>query len=130
MDSAASRYGRAFPGRQLPGLWMPSAWGLAWRNKRCNRARAKLYASWSMARNRSVRMSESVVAGPLQGKRILVTRTREQASFLSEQLNTYGATPVEFPTIRIVPPQDWSALDAALRRLYTAGETAYDWLVL
>src|SRR6267142_5045338 len=71
---------------------------------------------------------------PLQGKRILVTRTREQASALSERLLALGALPVEFPTIRIVPPQDWHQLDAALKRLYFSTEDPlhsrpYDWLV-
>src|SRR5579875_1771388 len=73
-------------------------------------------------------------AGPLlAGKRVLVTRTRDQAGALSERLRALGAHPVEFPTIRIVPPLDWSALDAALRRLYAAGTPEaerYDWLVL
>ena len=84
-------------------------------------------------------MSERQVATlPLQGKRVLVTRTREQASVLSEGLRTLGAIPVEFPTIRIVPPSDWTQLDTALKRLYPsdvakqAGNTSsyiYDWLV-
>lgn len=79
-------------------------------------------------------MSEQkVVTLPLEGKRILVTRTRDQASTLSEQLRVLGATPVEFPTIRIVPPRDWSALDAALLRLYNndegASHNSYDWLI-
>ncbi|BCL79839.1 uroporphyrinogen-III synthase [Ktedonobacteria bacterium brp13] len=69
-------------------------------------------------------------ATPLQGKRVLVTRTREQASALSERLLALGATPIEFPTIRIVPPTDWTQLDAALRRLYAVEYDAYDWLVL
>lgn len=74
-------------------------------------------------------MSEtSTVTQPLAGKRVLVTRTREQASALSELLRAAGALPVEFPTIRIVPPQDWSALDTALKRLYLPD--GYDWLVL
>jgi uroporphyrinogen-III synthase len=67
---------------------------------------------------------------PLQGKRILVTRTREQASKLSERLCALGAIPVEFPTIRIVPPEDWHALDSALERLFAHDGPAYDWLVL
>lgn len=76
-------------------------------------------------------MSEqSITTLPLQGKRVLVTRTRDQASVLSEHLHGLGAVPVEFPTICIVPPQDWSALDAALRRLYTHDvEPFYDWLI-
>lgn len=81
----------------------------------------------------------SVAASPLQGKRILVTRTREQASVLCEQLRTLGAIPIEFPTIKIVPPSDWTQLDAALKRLYAQQGSdedsssnerdGYDWLV-
>ena len=83
-------------------------------------------------------MSERQVATlPLQGKRVLVTRTREQASVLSEGLRALGATPLEFPTIRIVPPSDWTQLDAALTRLYQSSVSEdvdnasykYDWLV-
>lgn len=71
------------------------------------------------------------VALPLQGKRILITRTREQASVLRAQVQRLGAKPIEFPTIRIVPPQEWTALDAALKQLYgTATDHAsYNWLV-
>lgn len=67
---------------------------------------------------------------PLAGKRILVTRTREQASVLSKRLRALGAIPVEFPTIRIMPPDDWHALDSALQRLFISKGSAYDWLVL
>jgi uroporphyrinogen III methyltransferase/synthase len=38
---------------------------------------------------------------PLSGKRVVVTRSREQASELSERLEQLGAETVEFPTIRI-----------------------------
>ncbi len=83
-------------------------------------------------------MSEPQVATlPLQGKHVLVTRTREQASVLSVGLKTLGALPVEFPTIRIVLPSDWTQLDNALQRLYSSNSTkqasgnayTYDWLV-
>jgi uroporphyrinogen-III synthase len=80
-------------------------------------------------------MSEQKVAAlPLQGKRILVTRTREQAGTLSTRLQALGAVPIEFPTIRIVSPSDWTQLDAALHRLYrsdpsTGQDYAYDWLI-
>jgi uroporphyrinogen-III synthase len=68
---------------------------------------------------------------PLQGKRILVTRTRQQAGALSERLRALGAIPIEFPTIHIVPPQDWEPLDSALRRLCMAETEGayYTWLV-
>ena len=73
-------------------------------------------------------MSEQTAkALPLQGRRILVTRAREQAGVFSEQLRVLGAMPVEFPTIRILPPEDWRPLDDALRRLCTADW--YSWLV-
>jgi uroporphyrinogen III methyltransferase/synthase len=73
-------------------------------------------------------MSEYIVkALPLQGRRILITRTSEQAGTFSEQLKALGATPVEFPTIHIVPPEDWEPLDNALKRLCEADW--YDWLV-
>src|SRR3989442_14246269 len=68
----------------------------------------------------------------LQGKRVLVTRTREQAHLLSERLHALGASPVEFPTIRIVPPSNWETLDTALGKLFLADaqqQPYYSWLV-
>jgi uroporphyrinogen III methyltransferase/synthase len=61
---------------------------------------------------------------PLCGKRVLVTRTREQASQLSRLLQEHGAQPVEFPVIRIEPPQDSTELDRAVREL-----ACYQWVV-
>ena len=62
--------------------------------------------------------------GPLAGKRVVVTRAREQASEFAEKLRTRGAEPVEFPLIRIVPPAEgYAALDDALIRVGT-----YDWV--
>lgn len=67
---------------------------------------------------------------PLQGKRILVTRAREQAGALSDRLRKLGAIPVEFPAIHIIPPQDWAPLDDALRRLCAReSKPYYAWLV-
>jgi uroporphyrinogen-III synthase len=60
----------------------------------------------------------------LTNKRILITRTRHQASDLAAQLEALGATAVTIPTIEIVPPDSFAALDAALTCLGT-----YDWLV-
>ncbi|HZO74240.1 MAG TPA: uroporphyrinogen-III synthase [Ktedonobacteraceae bacterium] len=74
-------------------------------------------------------VEKQIAAQPLQGKRILVTRTPRQAAVLCQRLLELGAIPVEFPTIRIIPPQDWEQLDAALRRLYATDGTGYDWLV-
>src|SRR6266702_8083324 len=83
--------------------------------------------------SRSVNMLErSIKSLPLYGKHILVTRTREQAHALSERLRALGAIPVEFPTIRIVPPQNWEQLDSALGKLFLAdanNQPYYNWLI-
>ena len=54
---------------------------------------------------------------PLFGKRVLVTRTLEQAGVFTKLLEEYGAEPVVFPTIRIVPPRSWKPVDKAIARL-------------
>ena len=62
--------------------------------------------------------------GPLAGKRVVVTRAREQASEFAALLRAAGAEPVEFPLIQIVPPADgYAALDTAIIRV-----GSYDWL--
>ncbi len=61
---------------------------------------------------------------PLSGKKILVTRAREQSAEFSTLLRGLGAEVVEFPTIQIVPPRDWGPLDRAIRRI-----EQYDWLI-
>jgi uroporphyrinogen-III synthase len=61
---------------------------------------------------------------PLANKRILITRTRHQASDLATQLEALGATTILIPTIEIAPPTSFAALDAALTCL-----GAYDWLI-
>lgn len=61
---------------------------------------------------------------PLFGKRILVTRAREQASELTEQLQELGAYPLEFPTIEIIPPASWADVDHCLEQMVT-----YDWII-
>jgi uroporphyrinogen III methyltransferase/synthase len=53
-----------------------------------------------------------------------VTRAREQASELVKQLSELGAECLEFPTIEVVPPDDWKPLDAAIENL-----SLYDWLI-
>ncbi|MEO7271928.1 MAG: uroporphyrinogen-III synthase, partial [Vicinamibacterales bacterium] len=61
---------------------------------------------------------------PLFGKRIAVTRSREQASELVEMLEDRGAEVVLAPTIQILPPDDPEALDRAC-----AEASTYDWLI-
>lgn len=61
----------------------------------------------------------------LFGRKILVTRTRAQASKLTRQLENLGASVTEFPTIEIVNPTDgFKALDAAIKILHS-----FDWLI-
>jgi uroporphyrinogen III methyltransferase / synthase len=54
---------------------------------------------------------------PLFGRRIAITRAREQAGVLREELAALGAEVIEIPTIEIRPPDSWEPLDAAIRRL-------------
>jgi uroporphyrinogen III methyltransferase/synthase len=61
---------------------------------------------------------------PLFGKRILVTRPREQAGDLVERLEVMGADAIEAPMIRVEPPSDYAPLDEACTRV---GE--FDWIV-
>ncbi len=70
---------------------------------------------------------QTVKSLPLDGRRILITRTHEQAGTFSALLSALGAIPVEFPTIRVVAPEDWEPLDNALKRLCEADW--YDWLI-
>lgn len=61
---------------------------------------------------------------PLFGKRIVVTRAREQASEFLKGLAQLGAECIEFPTIEVVPPEGWDELDGGIKALET-----YQWLV-
>ena len=61
---------------------------------------------------------------PLFGKRIVVTRAREQASDFRAGLTRLGAECLEFPTISVAPPKSWDALDRALKRI-----EQYQWII-
>jgi uroporphyrinogen III methyltransferase/synthase len=61
---------------------------------------------------------------PLLGRRIVVTRPREQAGELTRMFEEQGAEVVLFPTIAVGPPPDPARLDRAVE---TAG--SYDWCV-
>ena len=63
-------------------------------------------------------------ARPLFGKRVLVTRPREQGAELIERLEAAGAEAIEAPMIRIVPPDDFGPLDEACRQ---AGR--FQWII-
>jgi uroporphyrinogen III methyltransferase/synthase len=61
---------------------------------------------------------------PLFGKRVLMTRAKEQAGELAARLAGYGAEPIEAPTITIVPPPDWAPVDQAISEIGT-----YHWII-
>ncbi|PYK11478.1 MAG: uroporphyrinogen-III C-methyltransferase [Verrucomicrobia bacterium] len=61
---------------------------------------------------------------PLLGKRIVVTRTRKQASVLSSKLRSLGADVIELPTIRIEPPSDLREFAQLVQDSHI-----YDWIV-
>lgn len=54
---------------------------------------------------------------PLAGRRIVVTRAREQAGQFRRLLEEAGGEVLEIPAIRIEPPQSWEPLDRAIARL-------------
>jgi uroporphyrinogen III methyltransferase/synthase len=61
---------------------------------------------------------------PLFGQRIVVTRTREQSSQLSQRLIEHGAEVLEVPTIKIEHPTNRQGVVDAFLELHS-----YDWLV-
>jgi uroporphyrinogen III methyltransferase/synthase len=62
---------------------------------------------------------------PLRGQRVVVTRTRRQASQLTEKLTRLGADVLEIPTIRIVPLE----LPLEQRAKLAGIESHFDWIV-
>jgi uroporphyrinogen III methyltransferase/synthase len=64
------------------------------------------------------------VERPLFGKRIVVTRSIEQAGELIEMLEERGAEAIPAPTIQIAPPEDADALGRACDEAST-----FDWIV-
>ena len=62
--------------------------------------------------------------GGARGKRILITRAREQSGEFAALLKKMGAEVIELPTIEIAPPLRWKELDRVLLQL-----RSYDWLI-
>jgi uroporphyrinogen-III synthase len=60
----------------------------------------------------------------LLGKRILVTRSAEQAGELATLVRRAGGIPVLFPTIRLTHPEDCRPLDREIGRL-----SSFDWVL-
>ncbi|MHB1394591.1 MAG: uroporphyrinogen-III C-methyltransferase [Clostridia bacterium] len=62
--------------------------------------------------------------GRLAGKKVIVTRSREQASKLVDRIEELGGQAIEFPTIKIEKLEDFTRSDCILQRL-----PEYEWLV-
>lgn len=60
----------------------------------------------------------------LAGRTFLVATSEDRAALLARALRRLGGTAIPFPTVRIVPPESWGPLDAALRSWST-----FDWVV-
>lgn len=60
----------------------------------------------------------------LKGRKVLITRPKEQAVELARLLEGEGAQVIELPTIKIVPPESWEEVDRAIERL-----SKYNWLI-
>lgn len=60
----------------------------------------------------------------LFGKKVLVTRTRLQASKLSEKIEELGGEAIEFPTIEITPNDDYTKIDKAIGEI-----EKYKWII-
>ena len=60
----------------------------------------------------------------LSGKRVLITRSAEQAEELAALVRRAGGVPVLFPTIRLAPPEDTGPLDREIDRL-----ASFDWVL-
>jgi uroporphyrinogen III methyltransferase/synthase len=63
---------------------------------------------------------------PLFGKRVVVTRTRDQASQLAVALREAGAEPLEVPVIEVTDPDDGGARLASV----AADLSRYDWVIV
>lgn len=68
---------------------------------------------------------DSKLNAPLAGRRILISRARDQASALSMGLRALGAEILEIPFIEIRPPRSFKSLDESLKLV-----AEYEWLIL
>ncbi|MGI9079057.1 MAG: uroporphyrinogen-III synthase [Gemmatimonadaceae bacterium] len=70
------------------------------------------------------RSRDPVQAGVIAGRRIVITRAREQSHVLVARLTELGAEAIVCPAIAIVPPESCEVLDAAIRNL-----AGYHWII-
>jgi uroporphyrinogen III methyltransferase/synthase len=118
-DSAALVYDGTLPTQDT---WHGTLHALAERTKQSADRRAAILVVGRVAGLREhLRWFD---ARPLFGKRVLVTRPREQSAEFVHLLEAAGAEPIEAPMIRILPPEDYGALDEAC-----ASAAAFDSIV-
>jgi uroporphyrinogen III methyltransferase/synthase len=72
----------------------------------------------------SLRQPDEPGRRPLAGKTVMLTRPPTQSVEMAAKLEGLGATVIHCPTIHIVEPTSWEALDDAIGRL-----EGYDWLI-
>ena len=63
-------------------------------------------------------------AQALAERTVVITRALAQAAEFAAELESYGARVIACPTIEIVAPESYAALDEAIENLY-----GYDWLI-
>lgn len=63
---------------------------------------------------------------PLAGKKVLITRSKSQASKMARFLEELGAIPIAVSTIKIMPPDSYEEMDEAANQL---SSSAYDWVI-
>lgn len=67
---------------------------------------------------------DSAASAPLHGRSVVITRAREAGGSFAAGLRALGVEVTEFPTIKIVAPDSYAAIDAALGRL-----ASFDWAI-
>jgi uroporphyrinogen III methyltransferase/synthase len=65
------------------------------------------------------------VAGTGKITKVVITRSRKGNAELARSLKAIGFEPLQMDTIEFLPPEDWSSVDASLKRL-----REFDWLLL
>jgi uroporphyrinogen III methyltransferase / synthase len=64
------------------------------------------------------------VTGSRRITKVVITRSRKGNAELARRLTSLGFEPIPIDTIEFLPPEDWSSVDANLRRL-----AEFDWLL-
>ena len=69
---------------------------------------------------------DDVLDAPLDGKRVVVTRPKEQSGELSSLLSRLGADVIHLPVIEIADPPSWDEIDWSIKKLV---EGYYAWVI-